>query len=435
MSGILVLAVFFVSAPPGGCQDPQWLAGQKSQADILEEADSIFQDVSQLRGKPILQPVAKKFENHAFFENYYRRQLEELYPPPKKKNTEKAYALLGFLPEGADLIQTYLDSFLSVVEGLYDPKTKTLYIADWTRSDDQEETLAHELTHALQDQYFNLQSYLGEGAKLSLDAQFARAAIMEGEAVAISLNYSLEDKETDFTHLGDIAAWVRLSNQLKSEGKKAFGQKVVLHQVVSFPYIYGAAFLQRYIKAYGWQGMDALFRNPPTSTHQIMHPESFFPRRQNPVGVVIEDLSAGVLAGQEEIWDDTLGEWGLQTLLGRYLPESAASQAVGGWRGDRVQVYEDPATHRLLSVGYVLFGGEGEADDFFRAYREYLGAKYGVNRFKRTDETIFWADLGGGDSQVYVERFGRRTVFIEGSPPDLTAKVRGALWNVLQTKK
>ena len=435
MSGALVLAFFLLPAPPCRCQDPEWLANRKSQTDILEEADSIFLEVSQLRGKPILQPVATKFENRSFFENYYRRQLEELYPPSKKRNTENAYALLGFLPQRADLIQTYLDSFLGVVDGLYDPKTKTLYIADWIQSGSQEETLAHELTHALQDQYFNLQNYLDRGAELSLDAQFARAAVMEGEAVAISLNYSLEDKGTDFTRLKDIAAWVKLSNLLRSEGKRALGQKVVLHQVVSFPYVYGAAFLQKYIKSYGWQGMDALFRHPPDSTHQIMHPETFFPRRQNPVGIVIEDLSAGVLVGREKIWDDTLGEWGLQTLLGRYLPETSAGEAVKGWRGDRIQVYEDGATHGLLSVGYVLFNGEADADDFFRAYKEYLQSKYGIDKFKRTDETIFWADLSGGSSQVYVERFGRRAVFIEGAPPDLTAKVRGELWKVFQTKK
>ena len=433
-AGLLVLTNPFnpVQALSG---DPASLAAEKNQADIFQEADSIFAEVSRLRGEPIKEPVAKKFENQAFFRAYYQHLLEEQYPPQKKLAIEKAYAFFGFLPPGSDLIQTYLDSFMKVVEGLYDPKTKTLYIADWIQSGNQEETLAHELTHALQDQYFGLQAYLDKGQNLSLDEQFARAGVMEGEAVAISLNYSLEDKNMDFTQLVNIADWVRLSNLLEAEGKRAVGQKVALHEVISFPYIYGAAFLQKYVKAYGWQGMAYLFRHPPTSTHQLMHPETFFPRRQNPVKIQIEDLSAEILPGYQQVWDDTMGEYGLLTLLSQYLPDGEARRSLRGWRGDRVQVYEDKATHRLFGVGYVIFDNETLADDFFRNYRDFLDAKYAVDVIRRSDDTIHWVSLKNSDAEAYVERFGRRAVFIEGTTAGLTAKVRGALWNVEQLKK
>jgi hypothetical protein len=441
--GILPLAglaaVFFIwrvfSTPAEAASgDPAQLAAQKNQDDILQEADSIFAEVSRLRGEPIKRPVTKKFEDQAFFRAYYLRLLEEQYPPEKKMGIEKAYVFLGFLPAGGDLIQTYLDSFMKVVEGLYDPKTQTLYIADWIKSGNQEETLAHELTHALQDQYFDLQDYIDKGSDLSMDEQFARASVMEGEAVAISLNYSLEDRNTDFTQLVNIADWVRLSNLLEAEGKRAFGKKAVFNSVVSFPYVYGAAFLQKYVKAYGWQGMAYLFRHPPTSTHQVMHPETFFPRRQNPVEVHIDDLSQGVLSGYHEVWDDTLGEYGLMTFLHRYLPDEEARNSVKGWRGDRIQVYENPTTHNLLAVGYVIFDKDDSAGDFFRNYRDFLNTKYSVDSFRRSDDTIHWISLNNSDDEAYVECFGRRAVFIEGSPSDLTTKIRGALWNVQQVK-
>ncbi len=429
-----VLALF--STPAGAASgDPDLLAEQKNQADIFQEADSIFAEVSRLRGEPIKRPVAKKFENQAFFREYYQRLLEVQYPPEKKRNLEKAYSFFGFLPPGVDLIKTYLDSFMKVEEGLYDPKTQTLYIADWINSKNQEETLAHELTHALQDQYFGLEDYLDKGADLSLDEQFARASVMEGEAVAISLNYSLEDKNIDFTQLVNIADWTTLSNMLAAEGKRAFGKKVAFNESVSFPYVYGTAFLQKYIKAYGWQGMSYLFRHPPTSTHQVMHPETFFPHRQNPVKVHIEDLSKEVLAGYEQVWDDTMGEYGLTTLLSRYLPEGEARKSMRGWRGDRVQVYEEKATHRLLAVGYVIFDNEGSADEFFQNYRDFLDAKYAVDVIRRSDDTIHWISLKGADTEAYVECFGRRAVFVEGTPSDLTTKVRGSLWNVEQVKQ
>ena len=320
---------------------PDALANQKDQSDILQEADDIFAEVSRLSGLPIKYPVQKKFGDQAFFRDYYLQLLQEQYPPEKKKAFEKAFTFFGFLSPGADLIQTYLDSFMKVVEGLYDPKTKTLYIADWIKSGDQEGTLAHELTHALQDQYFDLESYLSAGETLSMDTQFARAAVMEGQAVAIAMNYSLEDHGRDFTKVANIADWVSLNNLLTESGKKAFGIKTGLNQVISFPYVYGATFLQSYIKAYGWPGMAYLFEHPPTSTHQILHPGDFFPRRRNPVGVRIDDMSSNVLLGFNKIWENTFGEYGLATLLQEYMPEKEALYSVRGWRGDSVQIYEN----------------------------------------------------------------------------------------------
>jgi hypothetical protein len=407
---------------------PDAIANQKDPTELIQEADGIFAEVSRLSGLPIKTPVQKKFEDQAFFRDYYLQLLQEQYPPEKKRAFEKAFTFFGFLAPGADLIQTYLDSFMKVVEGLYDPKTKTLYIADWIKSGDQEGTMAHELTHALQDQYFGLEPYLEEGEKLSMDQQFARAAVMEGQAVAIALNYSLEDHGRDFTKVANIADWVQLNNLLTESGQRAFGIKTSLNQVISFPYVYGATFLQSYIKAYGWGGMDYLFKHPPTSTHQILHPGDFFPRRRNPVGVSIDDMSSNVLMGFNKVWENTFGEYGLATLLQEYMPEKEALYSVRGWRGDSVQIYENNMTHGLIMVGYVVFDGEETADDFFQSYKSLLGKKYEVDIFRRSDDTIYWASLKGLDAEAYVERFGRRVVMVEGGSYQSTPRIRGALW-------
>lgn len=409
---------------------PEFLANRVDQAEILQEADAIFAEVSRLSGLPIKYPVQKKFGNKAFFHDYYLQALQEQYPSEKKIAFEKAFTFFGFLSPGTDLIQTYLDSFMKVVEGLYDPKTQTLYIADWIKSGDLEGTLAHELTHALQDQSFDLQSYLTTGESLPMDTQFARASVMEGQAVAIALNYSLEDRHTDFTKVVNIANWVELNNLLIESGKKAFGIEARLNQVINFPYIYGAAFLQSYIKSYGWPGMAYLFQHPPTSTHQILHPSDFFPHRRNPVGVRIEDMSSNVLVGFEKIWENTLGEYGLKTLLQEYMPEKEALYSVRGWRGDSVQIYENKDSHKLLMVGYIIFDGEESADDFFKSYRSLLDKKYEIDVFRRSDETIYWVSLKGGNNEAYVERYGRRVVIVEDGDSKLTPRVRGALWDV-----
>jgi hypothetical protein len=430
--GILCFLTFPCGAPSWGAAGPS--IDDKSQAEILQEADGLFREVSRLRGLPIKHPVQKEFKNQAFFWEYYLRVLQEQYPPEKKRNYEKAFAVFGFLPPETDLIQTYLDAFVGVVRGLYDPKSKTLYIADWIDSGEQEETLIHELDHALQDQYFDLQAYLDRGKNESMDAQFARSSVMEGEAKAIVLNYVLEDQGTDFTRRASIADWVQLSKLFRESGDRAFGRRGVLNDVVDFPYVYGASFLQKYVKAYGWEGMKNLFEHPPSSTRQIMHPETFFPKRRNPVKIRIEDLSVHSLRGFQKIWENTLGEYGLLLLLKRYLSETQARQSVDGWKGDSVQVYEKKDSGQLVLTGYVVFESDPSADRFFRSYQSLLNQKYPIDVFRRSDDTIYWASPKDGNGEVYVERFGRRVVFIEGSGPGQTERVRGALWDVVRAK-
>lgn len=414
---------------------PRQAADEKIQSEIFQQADEVFGEVSRLRGLSIKSPVKKKMADRFFFREYYSRLLREQYPPEKKRATEKAYILLGFLPEKSDLIETYLDSFLKVVQGLYDPSSKTLYIADWIDPKKSEEVLSHELDHALQDQYFDLQAFLDKGKNASMDAQFARSSLMEGEANAIALNYSLQEKGSDFTKLVNIADWTRLNNLFEESGQKAFGRKAVLNDVINFPYVYGAAFLQKYIKAYGWPGMKSLFEHPPSSTHQIMHPDAFFPHRQNPIRVRVEDLSASALNKYKLIWENTFGEYGLTLLLRQYVPEKEAEKSVLGWRGDRIQIYESGDRRQSVLTGYIIFNKEGQAEDFFKCYRELLGKKYDLDIFRRSDDTIHWATIKGSDLEVYAERFGRRVVFIEGTEGKNTSRVRAVLWKVVQPSK
>lgn len=431
-----IWALWFLLGPPFLWAQETSLeekASQKDQAEILQEADSVFKDVSRLSGLPILHPVEKAFKDRAFFKDYITRQMEKAYPPSKKKAFEKAYVLLGLLPPGTDIIKTYLDSFLKVVQGLYDPETKTLYIADWVPWSDQESTLAHELTHALQDQHFDLTSYLKKGENLTSDEQYARVSVMEGQAVAIALNLSLEDKGSDFTKVVNIAQWVGLNHMLSAEGERAFGRRNLFNDVAQFPYVYGATFLQSYVRAFGWEGMKILFEKPPSSTHQILHPNEFFPKRHDPVRIMIGDLSKGPLSGYSKIWENTLGEYGLTTLLQGFGVQGDGLKALGGWKGDQFQVYE--RKEDLVLVGFLRFEDETQAEDFFRAYKDLMDQKFKIDLLRRDDEDIRWASLQGGEHEALVERFGPRVVIVEGARTKQVVPIRNELWDIHSDKK
>lgn len=426
----LFLLTFGLGGLLRGQENPASTPGDSDSTAVLDQADEIFKEVSRLVGLPPKFPVKKELKSRAFFNQYFQNVLREQYPPEKKAALEKAYVFFGFLAPGTDLVESYQDSMLKNVQGLYDPKTKTLYLADWVGEDLQEDVLAHELTHALQDQYFDLRTYMNQERDASMDYQFAHDSVMEGQAVAIALNYSLREKGKDFTQLKNIADAARLANQLDESGQRAFGRKAVLPDVADFPYVYGTAFLQKYVKVYGWQGMKYLFEHPPTSTHQILHPETFFPRRHNPIKVVLEDLSHGALKGRSRVWEDSFGEYGSFLVLGQSIPTEQAWGAVRGWRGDRYQLYEDKVSGALVGVGYALLEDEASAEIFFEAARALVISKYHIDSTRLPQSNPFRLALGGTGLEVCVERRGSRVVLIEGTKNTETTKVRNSLWNV-----
>ena len=406
-----------------------------SSSAVLDQADEVLKEVSRLAGLPPKTPVKKELKSRDFFSRYFLDLLQQQYPPEKKAALEKAYVFFGFLAPGTDLVESTQASMLKNVQGLYDPEAKTLYLADWVGDDLQATVLAHELTHALQDQYFDLRVYVNQERDASMDYQFAHDSVMEGQAVAIALNYTLRDKGKDFTQLANIADVTRLSNKLDESGQRAFGRKTVLPDVADFPYVYGTAFLQKYVEVYGWQGMKYLFEHPPTSTHQILHPETFFPRRRNPIRVAVEDLSRGALKGRSRIWGDSLGEYGLFLVLGQSIPTEQAWGAVSGWRGDRYQLYEEAKSGNLTGVGYAIFENEVSAGKFFDAAKSMLLLKYHVDPAGSPKSDPFRLSLGGTGLEVFAERRGKRVVLIEGTRTAETTKVRTALWEMKRGAK
>jgi hypothetical protein len=121
--------------------------------------------------------------------------------------------------------------------------------------------------------------------------------------------------------------------------------------------------------------------------------------------------------------------------LAVHLPEREALRSVEGWRGDRVQVYLDPGGADPILAGYTVFASDDSADDFFRAYRDLLGRKYDLDVFRRSDDTIFRVLPRGREREVYLERVGRRVLFLEGVQGDRTALVRRALWDVQRLRR
>jgi hypothetical protein len=265
--------------------------------------------------------------------------LDQDYPPARRRADERVLELLGLVPRGTDLGAAAASTYGEAVAGYYDPRTGRLRVVKGAQTANRvlyEMTLAHELTHALEDQRFafDLERMAAGG-----DGALAYTALVEGSATALMYRYAdgrFEPEEL----FGGIAA---------SAFQDTGGLPPFLTAQLLFPYTAGNAFVTRLLALGGgsWKVVDAALRfRPPASTEQVMHPDAYVHVEQ-PRRVSLR----GPLAALGPAWRPqlraTFGEWQTQKLLARAGGTGAAA-AAEGWGGDRYELLARGGEHVLV---------------------------------------------------------------------------------------
>ncbi|HKH19129.1 MAG TPA: hypothetical protein VKA57_16505 [Solirubrobacteraceae bacterium] len=271
-----------------------------------------------------------------------REGLESLdadYPPARRRADADVLALLGLVPPGTDLGDAVASALGEAVAGYYDPRKDRLRIVEGTQTSNRvlyEMTLAHELTHVLEDQRFEFDlDLLAEGG----DRALAYTALIEGTATSLMYRY-MEQRFGAEELFGGLAASVF--------GGTGDLPPFLTAQLV-FPYTAGEQFVRRLLEVGNgrWTVVDAALRfRPPASTEQILHPDAYLevelPRRVSLRGPV-----AALGAGWRPALRTTFGEWQTQKLLAR-AGGTGAPQAAAGWGGDRYVLLERGAERALV---------------------------------------------------------------------------------------
>ncbi len=192
------------------------------------------------------------------------------------------------------------------IAGLYDSKGREFFIADWTSPEDQRVIMAHELTHALEDQHFHVEKW-EDAAKPNDDASLARDAVLEGSATVSMVDYLLRDtgKTTRDLPNFDPGAMVGDSN----DSPEFTNAPLVIKDEMLFPYTSGASFVLQLLKAWnGWPDIHKIFDNPPQSTAQIMHPELYL-RGVMPIKVDMPPLAKILPKDWKQLDENVMGEF------------------------------------------------------------------------------------------------------------------------------
>jgi hypothetical protein len=383
-------------------------AGQEEA--LLEAVDEVLAEVSRIRELEVKTPISKGVKSREEIRGYVIGRIEKEYPKEEIQREELLMKKLRLIPEDMDLEDFVLDLLTEQVAGYYSPDTSTFYIADWIPLEMQKPVMAHELTHALQDQHFDL-SRLMERIRGNDDRMLARNAVVEGDAVAVMFDYILLPLGRSFLDLPDLSQLARFQFQAGAEQYQTLSAAPeYLRESLLFPYIQGAGFIQAYRRRHSWAELNKVYGDLPLSSEQIMHPEKYLDNRDDPVAVPETDL----FPPAARVLSNVLGQFTTYHVLKRYLPEAPARRASEGWGGDRVELFQLDDGSRVLVLASV-WDTVADSRQFFEAYRDLVERKYpgGTETGGMQDPEPIEIKWEAPGNEVRLRLEGRRVLIIE----------------------
>ncbi len=403
--------------------DPEAVRQQRDAA-VLARIATIKTGLAALRGLPFKQDVPSAFQSTADFRAFVAAEVKAELDPERSALIARSMFHLGLLATPVDLNRTLEDAMVSQAAAYYDPKQKKFFIVMVPGEDIGLDTIvAHELTHALQDQHFDLTAYLGPAVPLDEDQGNARKFIVEGEATLTMFAYAGEAMAgaalggkhlLDSSLLGvlkpslqtaaamtldDFKAMTKLqaagSLGLTDDIKKAVDAMDTIPPLILGPmmdsYMKGdLAVLAAYEKG-GWAEVATLYTHPPESTEQVLHPDTkLYPTRDLP-----KQITLPALPGYTEVYGNTLGEleWRIYFSLWK---KDVALDAAAGWDGDRYRVVTDKAG-ALVGLLVTTWDSAADAKEFAAAYQATVAVRF-----------------PGKERQVWVKTKGASVYIVDG---------------------
>ena len=422
MAAVLGLATMFSAAqtsespaPPGKSQENKsqdngkessQSPAKKPEVHITpEEAKQLFALVDELikfsseeTGLPIKSDVKRQLTTRSAVEAYLSEKFQEDESAKRLQRGEIVLKKFGLLDRDFDLKPFMLALLKEQIEAYYDSKTKTVNLLDWVAVDEQKAVLAHELTHALQDQRVNLEKWgdqtpdevstnyhedVDHLAKDEMDT--ARDAVTEGQATAVMMDNILKPMGKSLIKDPEVVDLIKNSMASSENSPVLARAPLLLSESLLFPYREGLSFEQDL-----WmdKGREAAFAGvldgPPTSTWEIINPREF-ERAKVPVVPLMPDIHPIVDKTYKAYDIGQIGELDLHILTELFGGDNAARDLTpswdGGiyWAGQRLSATTpaEQASTKSISIFYLsAWKNAATAQAFSDLYANALGRKY-----------------------------------------------------------
>jgi hypothetical protein len=387
----------------------------KSLTELLNQADEVLHEMSRLTGLPIKAPVNKKIVDRDEVRKLLLQNLHTDYTPEEIHVQEATLRAFGLISKDFNLEKLLVSLYTEQAAGFYDPRTRTMYIADWIPPELQKMVLAHELTHALQDQNFGLERYM-KAVQKDDDAEAARQAVVEGYATAAMFQSMFPSAPiANLPNLDNILG--PLIRQQMTEFPVFSNAPYFFRLQALFPYIQGVSFVASALRRGGWESLGELFTSPPSSTRAIFQPDVYFNHLTVPAIQLPNKTPLGSVPGLKMLAENTMGELGMDQLLGQLLSEQTADAEISKFVADRYIVYENPSANHYALVARTQWTNPEAALAFYRDYHTILAKKFPeLSPDDRSGDGRYVGRTAVGD--VIVLQTGDEVRWAEGVPAD-----------------
>ena len=386
--------------------DPRHLTAESYANIVAEDAPRIEKAV----GVPFKRPPKIEVRSREQVREFVLAQLKDTAVERDLVGKEAAYKLFGLIPDTMNVRKLFVDLLTEQILGFYDPGTKVLYVMNGAPEDLVDVTIMHELVHALQDQYFNLDSL--QRVTGDDDRQLAAQAVIEGQAV-----YEQMEAMVGRSKLATLNCdWGRVRDAIR-ESKDApifSAAPMAIQEELLFPYINGADFVCRFKE----HSLGAIpFRDLPQSTEQVLHDRAYFGSpRDMPVHVTLPAIP-------NKMYENTMGEFDTRLFLFAHTQDrDLASRAAIGWGGDRYAVVRTAKGNALAWV--TVWDSALDAAEFVDALGQATQRRY------RAPAPTTGADnvrtYSGGGRMVAItprEIGGRNVVLVVDVPMDVSSQL------------
>jgi hypothetical protein len=345
-----------------------------SAEDLCAGARKLLKDVASIRGLPVGSGFACRVENRSQVETFIRASAAERLPHSRLQYEEELLRLLGVIPRDYPYFEGMVALYTSQLGGYYDPKTKTIVMADWMPEELQRTIAIHELTHLLQDQTFNLQKLVGTEI-VETDQALAHAAIVEGDASV--LTFDAEFKKKGAGRVADLQKLPPL-NVVSQEEKVLEGKQPyvpdALMALILFPYEEGGNFSHSLLKRGGYKAIDKALKTPPETTREVLHPEVYHERVSGRVAIDSQLPEPP----SDIVYQDTLGEFFVGAALSSTIKSVKTRKEVASFLlKDRAYLVESKGGQRT-GVWVTVWSNNESAQIFANYLRIHLRESRGV---------------------------------------------------------
>jgi hypothetical protein len=403
LHSLTVAALLYASLPAS--------AASLRATELCGMADRIAAELATISGLKLHHPVPCDFISKEKVNEFLKKRVKDTTTPEEIRAEELTLKKFGLVPPDFKLADTTVDLLTEQAAAFYDYDKKKLFVTESTAPETQEPVLAHELSHAIADQNFNLGHFIRQGRK-SDDGATARLAVMEGQATWLMSEYLARRLGQSLRTSPELAKMMSRSSETAGNYPVFNQAPLYLRLTLVFPYTDGMVFQNAVIARDGNEGFAQVFRHAPVSTQQILHPEKYFDNVQPTLPDLPDAHLPSVYKGLVE---GTLGELDEAVLLEQFVGKERAGQIAPHWRGSNFQLRENKKHERAVLLYAAEWDSEDAARDYFAAYREAMGKKW--KKMEITAETSDSIAGTGDDGRFELRRKGAVVTSMEGLPP------------------